>query len=83
MGIICERLWSLSRASKVSSAKNLPTNARAGFALRSGRSPEEGIETYHILAGKISEEPGGLQLIRSQRLRHDLGTEQTTLISCL
>ena len=39
-----------------------------------GRSPEEGMETHSsILAWRIlwKEEPGGLQLMKSQRVRND------------
>ena len=40
----------------------------------SGRSPGEGMATHSsILAGRIpwTEEPGGLQSMGSQRVRHD------------
>ena len=40
----------------------------------SGRSPEEGMATHSsVLAWRIprTEEPGGLQSIRLQRVRHD------------
>ena len=45
-----------------------------GLIPGSGRSLEEGMATHsRILAGKIpwTEEPGGLQSMGSQRVRHD------------
>ena len=47
---------------------------RCGFDLRMGRSPGGGHGTHpSVLAWRIplTEEPGGLQSIRSQRVRHD------------
>ena len=58
--------------------KNPPANAGdirdMGSIPGSGRSPEEGTATHSsILAWRIpwTEEPGGLQPIGSQRVRHD------------
>ena len=58
--------------------KNPPANARAikddGLIPASGNTLEEGMETYSsILTWRIpcTEEPGGLQSIASQRVRHD------------
>ena len=57
--------------------KNPPVNARdEGLIPGSGRSPggEEGMATHSsILAWRIAwtEEPGGLQSMGSQRVRHD------------
>ena len=58
--------------------KNPPANAGdvrdAVRSLGSGRSPEEGKATHSsILAWRIqwTEEPGGLQSIESQRVRHE------------
>ena len=58
--------------------KNLPANVGdtgdAGSIPGSARSPEEEIATHsNILAWRIpwTEEPGGLQSIVSQRVRHD------------
>ena len=50
------------------------TERDLGLIPRSGRSPEEGMATHSsILAWEIPwmEEPGGLQSIRLQRVRHD------------
>ena len=59
-------------------AKNLPANAGdardVGSITGSGRSSGEGHAGYsNILAWRIpwTEEPGGLQSIGSQRVRHD------------
>ena len=58
--------------------KNLPVKAGdirdTGLIPGSGRSLEEGVVTYSsILAWRIpwTDEPGGLQSIGSQRVRHD------------
>ena len=58
--------------------KNLPANAgdvrKAGLIPGLGRPLEEGMATHSsILAWRIpwTEEPGGLQSIGSQRVRHD------------
>ena len=60
--------------------KNLPTNANAGDVRDTGlipglgRSPGEGNgNPLQFLAWRIpwTEEPGGLQSIGSQRVRHD------------
>ena len=58
--------------------KNLPVKAGdirdTGLIPGSGRSLEEGMATYSsILAWRIpwTDEPGGLQSIGSQRVRHD------------
>ena len=58
--------------------KKSPTNAGdrrdVGLIHGSGRPPEEKMATHSsILAGKIpwTEEPGGLQSMRSQRVRQD------------
>ena len=59
-------------------AKNLPANAGdvrdVGSITGSGRSSGEGHAAHsNILAWRIpwTEEPGGLQSIGSQRVRHD------------
>ena len=64
--------------------KNPPANAGdardAGLTPRSGRSPGEGNGTHSsTLAWRIpwTEEPGGLQSIVLQRVRHDYATERT------
>ena len=64
--------------------KNLPANAGdisdVGSISGLGRSLEKGMATHSsILAWRIpwSEEPGGLQSMGSQRVRHDLATEFT------
>ena len=58
--------------------KKLPTNTgdvrHVGSILELETSPEEGMATHSsILAWRIpwTEEPGGLQSIASQRVRHD------------
>ena len=58
--------------------KNPPANARdtgdAGLIPGLGRSPEEGMATHSsTLAWRIpcTEEPGGLQSIASQTVKHD------------
>ena len=58
--------------------KNLPVKAGdirdTGLIPGSGRSLEEGMATYSsILAWRIpwTDEPGGLQSIGSQRVRHE------------
>ena len=58
--------------------KNLPANAGdirdTGSIPGSGRSPEGGMATHsNIPAWRIpwTKEPGGLQSIGSQRVRHD------------
>ena len=58
--------------------KNLPANAGAagdmGSIPGSGRSPGEEMATHSsILAWRVpgTEEPGRLQSMRSQRIRHD------------
>ena len=58
--------------------KNLPANAgdvrKAGLIPGLGHPLEEGMATHSsILAWRIpwTEEPGGLQSIGSQRVRHD------------
>ena len=60
--------------------KNLPASARdAGLNSGLGRSLEKGMATHSsILAWEIPwvEEPGDLQSIRLQRVRHDLATKQ-------
>ena len=68
-----------SRASQVALVvKNLPANAgdvrEVGSIPGSGRSPGGGMATHSsILAWRIpwTEEPGGLQSMGSQRVRHD------------
>ena len=61
--------------------KNLPANAGdMSSILGSGRSPDK--ETHSsILAWEIpwTEEPGGLQSMGSQRVGHDLVTEQQVI----
>ena len=63
-----------------SAVKNLPAKAGdAGLILGLGRSPGEGNgNPLQYLAWEISwtEEPGGLQAMGSQRVRHDLATKQ-------
>ena len=63
----------------VQMVKNLPANARdvrdTGSISRLGRSLEEGMATHSgICAWKIpwTEDPGRIQSIRLQRLRHGL-----------
>ena len=60
--------------------KNLPANVGyAGLIPESGRCPGEGNGACSsILAWKIpwTEEPGGLPFTGSQRVRHNLATEQ-------
>ena len=60
--------------------KNPPANTGdAGYIPVSGRSLGEGMATHSgILAWEIpwTEEPGGLQSMESQRVRHDLVTKQ-------
>ena len=55
--------------------KNLPANVGdLGLITGSGRSPEEGMATPSSIAvWRIpgTEEPGGLQTMRSQRVGHD------------
>ena len=55
--------------------KNLPTNeGNVGLSPRLGRSLEKEMATHSsILAWRIpwTEEPGGLQSMGSQRVRHD------------
>ena len=58
--------------------KNLPANAgdvrNASLILGSGRSPGEGNGIplqYSCLGNPMEEEPGGLQSIASQRVRHN------------
>ena len=65
--------------------KNLPASAGdrrdVGSIPESGRSPEEGMKTHpSVLPWRVpwTEEPGGLQSIGSQRVRHNL-TEHTHL----
>ena len=64
--------------------KNLPTNAGiardVGPIPGLGRSPGGGMATHpSILAWKIpwTEEPGWLQSMGWQRVRHDIATEHT------
>ena len=60
--------------------KNLPANARdAGLIPWSGRPPGEGNGNslqYSCLGNPWTEEPGGLQSLGSQRVRHKLTTKQ-------
>ena len=60
--------------------KNLPANARDTGDPGSGRSPREGngnLLQYPCLGNPTDrEEPGGLQSIGSQRVRHDWGPTQ-------
>ena len=60
--------------------KNMPGNKRdAGLSPGMGRPPAEGNgNPLHILAWEIPwiEEPGGLQSMGSQRIRHILVTKQ-------
>ena len=51
----------------------------AGLILESGRSPGEGNGNplqYSCLENPVDGEPGGLQSVGSQRVRHDLVTKQ-------
>ena len=61
--------------------KNLPANAGdAGLIPGLGRSPGRGHATHSsVLAWRIpwTEEPGGLQPMELQRVRHDLVTKHT------
>ena len=80
-------MWLTLRASLVSQiVKNLPANAGdardAGSIPGSRRSPEKKMATHSsILAWRSPwiEEPGRLQLMRSQRLGHDWVTNTFTL----
>ena len=69
--------WDFPGASVV---KNPPANAGdVGLIPGSGRSREEEMATHsRILAARISwtEEPGGLQFLPLQRVRHNLETKQ-------
>ena len=60
--------------------KNPPNNAGdVGSILGSGRSPGEGNGNplqYSCLENPWTEEPGGLPSMGSQRVEHDLATEQ-------
>ena len=59
----------------VSEVKNPPANAGdSGSSPGLGRSLEEGMATHSsVLGWRIpwTEEPGGLQSLRSQRIRHN------------
>ena len=63
----------------VSVVKNLPANAgNAGLIPGLGRFPGEGNGNpvqYSCLGNPWTEEPGGLQSIGSQRVRHSLATK--------
>ena len=63
--------------------KNLPANAGEGVGSLGWEDPlEEEMATHSsILAWKIpwTEEPGGLQSMGSQRVRHNLATKQQQL----
>ena len=63
-----------------SSVKNLPANARdMGLIPGPGRSPRKGNGNslqYSCLEIPWTEEPGGLQCMESQRIQHDVATEQ-------
>ena len=65
--------------SGVSVVKNLPANAgNAGLIPGLGRFPGEGNGNpvqYSCLGNPWTEEPGGLQSIGSQRVRHSLATK--------
>ena len=78
MAVSCNYIleWFASYVAVV--VKNLPANAREVRDKRSvpgsGRSLKEGMATHSsILAWRIpwTEEPGGLQSIGSQRVRHN------------
>ena len=59
--------------------KNPPVAGHAGWNPGVGRSPEQGRAAHSsILAWEIpwTEEPGGLQSMGSQTVRHDLATKQ-------
>ena len=62
-----------------SAVRILPVNERDKVSTpESGRSPEEEMAThFSILSRRIQyiEEPGGLQFMGSQRVRHDLAAE--------
>ena len=59
---------------------NLPANAGDGGSIPGlERSPGEGNSNLFknsCLENPMAEEPGGLQSMGSQRVRHDLATEQ-------
>ena len=63
-----------------SGVKNPPANAAGTGSIPGlGRSPGEGNATHSsVLVWEIpwTEEPSGLQSMRSQRVRHDLATNQ-------
>ena len=74
--------WRACQVARV--VKNPPVNAgdagrRHGFTPRLGSYPRERMATHcRILAWKISEteQPGGLESMELQRVRHDLVTKQ-------
>ena len=74
--------WGFTGGSVV---KNLPANiGNAGSVPGLGRSPKEEMATHSsILAWRIpwTEEPGGLQSMGLQRVRHDLATKQQLKLS--
>ena len=64
--------------------KNLPANAvdrrDAGSIPGSGRSPGGGNDTILAWEIPLTEGPGGLQSMGSQRVGHDWVTEHTVII---
>ena len=69
---IWRKLWKNRASQVVLEIKNLPANA--ADIRDAGRSLEEGLANHsNILAWRIpwTEEPGGLQFMRLQRVRHD------------
>ena len=63
--------------------KNPPAMQETGSISGLGRSPGEGMATHSrilpilVMGNPMTEEPGGLQSMKgSQRIRHDLVTEQ-------
>jgi len=64
--------------------KNPPASAgNAGLIPESGRSPGEGNGNslqYSCLGNPWTEEPGGLQSLRSQRVRQDLVIEHNIVL---
>ena len=79
---ITERLSSHTGGSAV---KNLPANAGdASLIPELGRSPGERNGNplqYSYLENLWTEEPGGLQSMGLQRVRHDLATKQQQMVT--
>ena len=66
--------------------KKLPPNARdLSLIPGSGRYPEEGNGNplqYSCLGNPITEEPGGLQSMGLQRVRHNFVTKEQQVYTC-